>query len=159
MSLIVLRDSGPLGLATRRPGRGDADECRARIAELVASGVLVLIPDIIDYEIRRELLRLGHHGVSGLARLDQLRGWLKVRTISSESLRRAAEFWALVRASGLSTAPDPALDVDAILAGMAATEGGLTDTVIVATDNARHLRRFPGVDARELLSIQAILSS
>ncbi len=45
----------------------------------------------------------------------------------------------------MPTAGHAELDVDAVLAGMAATAGLPGDTVTIATTNVRHLVRFPGV--------------
>ena len=45
------------------------------------------------------------------------------------------------------------LDADAILAAQADLIGNPGDVVTVATSNARHLARFPRVDAREWSSI------
>ena len=39
-------------------------------------------------------------------------------------------------------------DGDAILAAQTRRLAGLGDVVTIATDNSRHLSRFPGVDAR-----------
>jgi len=56
---LTFLDSGPLGLACDRPGKPSANHCRLWLNSLSASGVRVLIPEIIDYEVRRELIRIG----------------------------------------------------------------------------------------------------
>jgi hypothetical protein len=61
---------------------------------------------------------------------------------------KAAEFWAILRQSGVPTSSSDALDADAILAGQAALAGQPGDSVTIATTNLAHLNRFPGVDAR-----------
>ena len=53
-------------------------------------------------------------------------------------MRRAAELWALSRNAN-TTAPDPALDGDVILAVQALSLGV---PVIVATRSSNHLSRF-----------------
>jgi hypothetical protein len=60
---------------------------------------------------------------------------------------QAAEFWALLRQSGIPTSSPDALDGDAILAGRAvlACRPG---TVTIARTNLAHLSRFPGIDAQ-----------
>lgn len=104
-----------------------------------------------DYEVRRELIRRGAR--AGLTRLDQLLLDSMYDPITTLIMRRAAEFWADLRRRGMPTAADSGLDADAILAAQADLIGNPGDVVIVATSNARHLARLPGIDAREWLSI------
>ena len=68
--------------------------------------------------------------------------------MSTDAIIKAAEFWALLRQSGIPTASPDSLDADAILAGQAALAGQLGDTVTIATTNLAHLKRFPGIDAQ-----------
>ena len=56
MITAVMMDTGPLGLVTKRPGIIEADACRHRVDALADSGVNILVPEIADYEIRRELI-------------------------------------------------------------------------------------------------------
>jgi predicted nucleic acid-binding protein len=143
---IVLLDSGPLGLACSRPGIPQVDRCHAWLLALEAASVEIIIPAIADYEVRRELLRLG--ATTKLKNLDVLRARFDYLDISGVALDRAAAFWALLRQGGLPTAGPDDLDADAILGGMAATVGQPGDTVTIATTNVRHLGRFPGIDAQ-----------
>jgi predicted nucleic acid-binding protein len=100
--------------------------------------VEVLIPEVADYEVRRELLRAGRS--RGIERLDLLRESLVFLPISSDAMLRAAAFWADTRRRGKPTASDHSLDADAILAGQAATLS--RERVIVASSNPRHIARF-----------------
>ena len=138
-------DAGPLGLACSRPGTAEVDRCRAWLAHIETSTADVVIPAISDYEVRRELIRL--RATVKLRRLDALRGRFGCVPIEFEAFDRAAEFWALIRRAGMPPAGDEALDADALLAGLAATLGGLGDSVTIATSNVRHFSRFPGVSA------------
>jgi predicted nucleic acid-binding protein len=147
MARIIVLDSTPLGLACLRPGRPHGDACRAWLDALRLAGILVVVPEIAHYEVRRELIRAGI--VAGLARLDALSSSLTYDPITSPVIRRAAEFWADVRRRGLPTAADQSLDADAILAAQAHMVGNPGDIVTVATSNATHLVRFPGIDARD----------
>lgn len=70
MTRLVLLDAGPLGLLTRSPRLPEAAACYAWLRAQLASGARVLLPEIADYEVRRELLRLQAHGA--LRRLDAL---------------------------------------------------------------------------------------
>lgn len=74
--------------------------------------------------------------------------------ITTDVMQLAAGFWAALQASGQPTAPNRALDADAILAAQAVLAGGKGDIVTVATSNVRHLRRFTGIDAREWTSVR-----
>lgn len=67
----VLLDSSPLGMATNPNASAVNDECSRWLEALLAKGITVKVPEICDYEIRRELLRAKK--VRGLQRLDDLR--------------------------------------------------------------------------------------
>jgi predicted nucleic acid-binding protein len=148
---IIVLDAGPLGLACMRPGTPVVDACRAWLAAIAAAGADVVIPAVADYEVRRELVRINAR--VKLQNLDDLAARFGLVDVSAEAFRRAAELWAVVRNLGRPTAGDEALDADAVIAGVAATIGGPGDTVTIATNNVRHLGRFPGVDAREWATI------
>jgi predicted nucleic acid-binding protein len=148
---LVLLDSGPLGLACARPGRSRVDQCDLWLKALSSAGASVIIPEIADYEIRRELIRIG--AVPSLVRLNLLRGAFDYSPITTSAMLHAAAFWAELRRLGLPTAGNESLDADAILAGQAASAGQPGDVVTIATTNLRHLGRFPGVDAQLWSSI------
>jgi predicted nucleic acid-binding protein len=143
---LAFLDTGPLGMIAHPKGRPENLQCARWFAGLVSAGVRVIIPELADYEVRRELLRIG--ATAGLARLDRLRAGLEFAPITSEAMLRAAELWADVRRRGMPTAGPEALDGDAIVAAQALVAAGPGDTPIIATDNLRHFVRFPGVDAR-----------
>lgn len=141
----VFLDTGPLGLASNPKQSPEAQECREWLQSLVDRGIEVYVPEIADYELRRELIRAGKS--NGLRRLDVVKEALRFRPITSEAMLRAAELWAIARNEGLPTAPKEALDGDAILAAQALTAGFADADVVVATTNVGHLSRF--VDARD----------
>ena len=147
MARLVPLDAGPLNLACYSPGRPTSDRCLAWLGRLEAAGDNIVVPAISDYEVRRELIRLG--ATTRLRNLDTLRLRCTFLDITREALEKAAEFWAILRQTGRPTAGDQALDADAILAGMAATMGQPGDSVVIATTNVKHLARFPGIDARQ----------
>jgi predicted nucleic acid-binding protein len=151
MARIVLLDSTPLGLAWRRRGHTRGDACRRWLDTIRLSGNVVVIPEIADFEIRRELIRRGAR--AGLILLDSLASRLAYDPLTTPIMRKAAEFWADVRRRGLPTADDQRLDADAILAAHAALIGNPGDTATIATSNPRHLARFPGIDAQDWPSI------
>lgn len=151
MARYILLDATPLGLASRRRGIPVVDGCQAWLTALGRAGTRIVIPEIADYEIRRELERLGHS--RGLLRLDTLAHRFLYAEITTPVMHKAAESWADVRRRGLPTAGDHSLDADAILAAQAVLMGSIGDLVTIATGNVTHMTRFPGVDARDWTTI------
>ncbi len=142
MSRTVLLDAGPLGLVTNPTLSPAGRQCSRWLQDLLTAGVRVIVPEIADYEIRRELLRAGK--TAGLAKLDALAQALEYRPITTAAMRRAAEFWAEARQQGQPTAPDTSLDADVILAAQADTLA--VPDCIIATTNVGHLSRFVTAD-------------
>jgi predicted nucleic acid-binding protein len=136
---VVILDSGPLGLLTNRKPRpgSDAERCAVWLSELLQAGTVVVIPEVCDYEVRRELIRAGLTG--SIERLDYLKHALWYVPITTTAMKEAAHIWAIARNAGLPTAASASLDGDAVLAGQAKTLGSPT---IVATTNERHLSRL-----------------
>jgi hypothetical protein len=67
---LVLLDSGPLGMASDNPVKLHTGRVLAWIAALDAAGTDVVVPEIADYEIRRELIRASK--TAEIVRLDDL---------------------------------------------------------------------------------------
>jgi predicted nucleic acid-binding protein len=137
VSAAVVVDSTPLGILCHPRNPPHVLACRQWLADLLAAGRRVIVPEIPDYEVRRELMRLG--GTVALANLDGYGLQLEYLAISTAAMRLAAELWAQARIAGQPTAPDPALDADVILAAQSLS---LNTAVVVATGNPRHLARF-----------------
>jgi predicted nucleic acid-binding protein len=138
---IIVLDSGPLGDACRKRGRPDVDALSTWLIQAKWNGAIVALPEIADYEVRRGLLFKG--AVDGIIRLDQLREDLGFYIpISTAAMRRAAELWADARRAGIPTADEKEIDADVILAAQALLFAGLTDSLVVATYNDRHLSRY-----------------
>lgn len=135
MSVIVLLDAGPLGMISNPSATQANLECFEWLESILTSGLQVIVPEIADYEIRRELLRANK--TRGLHRLDLLKYTLDYLPLSTDVMLRAAELWADARKQGKPTADAKALDCDVILAAQALSEGA-----IVATENVGHLSRF-----------------
>lgn len=135
---VIFLDSQPLGLLSH-PTRDP--QIRAWASRLLAEGDFFVIPAIVDYELRREMTRMG--SLQGIVSLNSLHSVCQLLPISDVALRLAAEFWAMSRRHGKPTAAPDALDVDVILAAQA-VEFARTDEreVIVATSNVRHLGLF-----------------
>jgi predicted nucleic acid-binding protein len=141
---FVFLDSKPLGLVSSPRGNLEAIRCRAWAMDLLAAGVRVFVPEIADYEVRRELLR--RRAKAALRRLDQVKAMCEYAALTTDAMLKAAELWATARQAGLVTAPAEALDGDVILTAQALQIAGLGDVVTVATENVRHFSHF--VDAQ-----------
>ncbi|MBL1179149.1 MAG: type II toxin-antitoxin system VapC family toxin [Pantanalinema sp. GBBB05] len=112
--------------------------CAQWLQAHVSSSNRVIIPEIADYEVRRELLRANK--VKGLARLDELSKLLEYLPITTNSMRQAAQLWAQARQQGQPTAGDKTIDGDMILVAQAITLA--IPTVVIATTNVGHLSKF-----------------
>lgn len=110
---------------------------------------MVLVPEIADYEVRRELLRARKH--KSIERLDFLKEQLVYVPLTTATMQRAAELWAEARNQGRPTTSGASLDADVILAAQAIGLQNSTDETIVATDNVDHLARF--VEAKRWMDL------
>lgn len=147
----VALDSNTLGLLVHPTEGKEPGACRAWVREIGRAGAQLIVPEIADYELRRELVFIGSG--KSLARLDDFQRRHRFLVLTSTMLRRAADLWADVRKSGTPTADRKSLDVDVILAAQVQLYAAAFDTpVILATTNVRHLGQF--VDARPWQVIQ-----
>jgi len=78
------------------------------------------VPEIADYEVRRELLRA--RKTRGLERLDLIRKTLGYLPLTTNMMLKAAELWTQARNQGTPTADRKALDCDVISAAQALSE-------------------------------------
>ncbi len=135
MKLIL--DTGILGKVVHPRKHTEA---RRWLAEAVMHHD-VLISEVCDYELRRELIRIG--AVRSLSHLDELGRELRYLPVTTSTWRSAARLWAVMREAGRATSDAAALDGDVILAAQARDE----DAIIVTT-NVRHFTSI--ADARML---------
>jgi len=139
--MIHVLDSGPLGLLSNPLANPEAVRCHAWLDALIDHGHRVLTSEICDYEVRRELLRVGRP--QSIARLDDLMVQLDILPINRRTMLRAAELWAEARRRGRPTADPAALDADVILAAQTQLFAeAIREPVVVVTTNARHLQQF-----------------
>lgn len=103
------------------------------------------MPEIAEYEVRRELIRAGKS--PGIQRLDELKLQLTYRPLTTEVMLLTAQLWADSRRRGRPTAEPNALDGDVILVAQAILEVSEGNEVVIATTNVGHLSQF--VDVRE----------
>jgi predicted nucleic acid-binding protein len=146
MALIaVILDTTPLGLVTQKSGKSaEADACRAWMENMLMSGVRVYVPEIADYEVRRELIRAKQ--TNSVARLNGMKGLARYQPITTEVMLAAADLWAQVRNTGIVTADIHALDGDVIVAAHALSLNLPPSEFVVATGNVKHLSHFVPAD-------------
>ena len=140
--MIVLLDAGPLGILTNPKATALNLECRQWMKELLLKNYRVILPEIADYEVRRELIRANR--LQGIQRLNEWKSRLEYQPLTTATMLKAAEFWAEARQTGKPTASPEALDGDVILAAQASliAESQGDRGVVVATTNVGHLERF-----------------
>lgn len=109
------------------------------------SDLELLVPQVVDYELRRKLLQLARFdsdqrkqnlAARSLDRLDQV-GKGRMRQMTQEVMLRAALKWAELRNAGTPTAHEHSLDIDVIIACHA-----LIEKAEVITTNTRHFERL-----------------
>jgi predicted nucleic acid-binding protein len=140
MNRLILLDSGPLGMVTNPKAKGLPLACQQWLKTLLKRGERFAIPEIADYEVRRELLRANL--LKSVRRLDHLTQTLEYIPIQTDTMLLAANLWAEIRKRGQPTADRKALDGDVILAAQAQILANETAEVIIATTNVGHLSRF-----------------
>lgn len=145
MSQPVMLDSGPLGQISHADPSRHA-EIKAWFDLLLARDIPVLIPAIVDFEVRRSLI-LAERSRS-LARLDALQLQAALLPITNHDLRLAARLRALSRKQGRSVGDPKELNADVILAAQAIN----LPHAVIATENIGHLAQF--VEARPWSTIK-----
>jgi len=86
MASRIVLDTGPLGkISHPRPNREIADW----LERLLREGAIIYIPEIADYEVRRELIRAGLQ--ESVNRLDRLKSVLNYLPINTDVMLKAAE--------------------------------------------------------------------
>ena len=138
MNPVIVLDSGPLSLLANPNRTGLTIPCRAWLQALLANNRRVIVPEIADYEVRRELIRASKS--MSLVKLNVLSARLEYLPLTTTAMRLAADIWALARQTGQPTAGDNTIDGDVILAAQTLSLG-ISD-IVVATSNIGHLSRF-----------------
>lgn len=105
----------------------------------LASGRNAVLPEIIDYEVRRGLLRIP--AAAQLERLDFLRKGIYFDPITRPIMHDAAHIWAKARNMGKPFTSDDRLDGDAILIAQIRALGD-PEQLTVITENVKHLEPF-----------------
>ena len=91
MSMVIVLDTGPVGMITNHNASVTNRECYQWMESLVQQGAQVWVPEIADYEVRRELLRANK--ARGIARLDLLKSSIRYLPLTTPIMLKAAELW------------------------------------------------------------------
>lgn len=100
----------------------------------------VVIPEICDYELRRGLLRGKRY--QSIQRLDELATEVTYLPLDTKTMRVAAALWSELRVRRQQTASDESPDADVILGAQALEHERKGASVVVATNNVKHLSRM-----------------
>lgn len=140
--MILILDSGPLGLLTHPLRSADVIDVTNWLSRCLLGGARVVVPAIVYYELKRELLRAKK--TFSIERLDAFVNATPGRYIelSDDALRLAAELWAQARQAGLPTAEPKALDIDVLVAAQVLSSGFAISDVVIVTTNPKHLSQF-----------------
>ena len=142
MNRIIVLDTGPLGLFVHSKANDESEQCNRWMKRHLSEGTVFVVPEIADYELRRELLRLRlTRAIITLETLQTLQGF-QYLPINTEHMRKSAEFWATARQKGRPTADSKALDGDVIVAAQVASLESSSSLVVAATTNPSHLQSF-----------------
>jgi predicted nucleic acid-binding protein len=137
----IFLDSTPLGLLTKSTRSSEVLAITMWSEACLAAGHQLYVPEVIDYELRRELIRAAK--LNSLRLLDDLKASLWYVPISTAAMLRAASMWAQSRNSGQPTGSAARLDIDVILAAQALTlEVPNQEDIVIATSNVGHLTQF-----------------
>lgn len=147
-TLFVL-DAGMLSLLTNPTASAAALECHRWTRDLLRQGGRFAIPEIADYEVRRELLR--NDRMRALRALDDLKAVMFYLPLSTDALLRASEIWAAAKKFGRTDlgvgVREGALDMDIILAAQALVAGRASGlNPVVVTTHVAHLGIFAQSD-------------
>lgn len=136
MSQVILLDTHPLSQVTHPKIN---PKVKQWLNSLNKTETAIRVPEIADYELRRELLRQGK--TKSIERLNQL-SQICLIPLTPATMQKAAELWAWVRNQGQPTASNDSLDGDVILAAQAILQLRAFDEVSVVTTNYKHISRF-----------------
>ncbi len=142
MRRVIILDTGPLGLVTNPKLSPESTACAQWLQAHLKLGNRVLIPEIADYEVRREFLRAGKQ--KGITRLNNLSKLVEYFPINTGAMRKAAELWAQARQVGKPTAGDKTIDGDMILVAQVMILGD--PDCVIATTNVGHLSSYIAAD-------------
>ena len=141
MTHLLVLDSSVVGAITNPKQTSPIiRHCQIWFRRSLERQSIFVLPEIADYEIRRELLR--GKKINGLKKLDELKSAIYYYPIDSEIMLTAAQLWAESRQRGMPTADARELDGDVILAAQAIQLQSKGYEVTIVTTNVGHLAQF-----------------
>ena len=150
MSQVVFLDTAPLGVVTNPKFPVVTRDAIRWGIDLMAAGHKIIVPAIADFELRRELTRMGN--ARSLTALDTFNAAVADRylLLTDSALKRAAHLWAQARNLGVLPADPKELNGDVLIAAQVldyqATYGLATADIIIASVNIGHLSLFVPTD-------------
>jgi predicted nucleic acid-binding protein len=141
MTHLLVLDSSVVGAITNPKQTSPIiRDCQIWFRRSLERQSIFVLPEIADYEIRRELLR--GKKINGIKKLDELKSAIYYYPIDSEIMLTAAQLWAESRQRGMPTADARELDGDVILAAQAIQLQAKGYEVTIVTTNVGHLAQF-----------------
>jgi hypothetical protein len=149
MTHLLVLDSSVVGAITNPKQTSPIiRDCQIWFRRSLERQSIFVLPEIADYEIRRELLR--GKKIDGIKKLDELKSAIYYYPIrqrrrsanDSEIMLTAAQLWAESRQRGMPTADARELDGDVILAAQAIQLQAKGYEVTIVTTNVGHLAQF-----------------
>jgi toxin FitB len=137
MTGLIILDSAPLGFFCNPKNRDNYKKLSNFVKSLNFS---IGVPEIIDYELRRNLeLENLQKSISLLSQFQQRR---QLISLESEDLIRAAELWAWCRKQGSTTTENKGIDIDVILVSQALSRKDFFNKVVILTIDTGDLSVF-----------------
>ena len=140
----ILLDSSPLSLLSQPAQTPEVVLITAWAANCLATGHHLYLPEVIDYEIRRELVRAKK--TAGISKLNAFKGTLRYLPLTTDTMLLAADLWARSGQSGKPTGDPKKIDIDIILSAQALSLRVPVSDIIIATTNVGHLSLFVPAD-------------
>jgi hypothetical protein len=150
--MLIALDTGPLGDLINPNNTADAVAIRTWMASHLAKGVGFLLPELADYEVRRnEILETlicpfgPSQSAAAIHLLDQLQATIGYLPFNTDAILMAANLWADHRKG--TRKGDPArshrLDGDVLLTAQCIVRSKGKEQIIIATMNLRDFLFIP----------------
>lgn len=138
----IVLDTGPLGGLTSPVDSRLSNEYKAWYVSLEDVGCYFYVPQIADYEVRRNLHLEGMN--TSIIMLDEFIHAEADRylRLTAEEIDLASQFWGQLRNAARGGSDEKALDGDVLIAAQARAleESDPFTRVVVATGNVKHFR-------------------